>query len=81
MHIWQLQEAKAKLTQFVKEAKDSPQVISRRGEPEIVAMSIDKYKQLTNTKQSLLSFFKSSPLYQADFDIERDKSKMRDIDL
>lgn len=81
MHIWQLQEAKAKLTQFVNEAKNSPQIISRRGEPEIVAMSIEKYNELTGSKNSFVAFLKCSPLHGLDLKIVRDKSPSREVDL
>ncbi len=83
MHVWPVQEAKAKLTQFIHEAENSPQIISRRGEPKIVAMSIEQYNKLTKPKkhQSIVSFFRNSPLYGVDLDIERDKSPMRKIDL
>lgn len=80
MHTWQLQEAKAKLTQFVNDAKHSPQVISRHGVPEIVAISIEKYHALTRSDNDLVSFLKNSPLYNIDLDIKRDKTPMRDIE-
>ena len=44
MHIWQLQEAKAKFTQLMNEAKLEPQIISRHGVRETVMISIEKFE-------------------------------------
>lgn len=81
MHTWQLQEAKAKLTQLVNEALMEPQIISRRGVPEIVVMSLDRYKKITRSKRDIVAYMRNSPLYGTHLDLERDKSPMRDIDL
>ena len=81
MTMWQLQEAKAKLSEFVSKAKASPQFISRHGKPEVVTMSIEKYNQLTGEKQSLVDFFRESPLCGLDLDFQRDKRPGRDIHL
>lgn len=81
MHIWQLQEAKAKLTEFVNEAKVTPQIISRHGKSEIIAMSMEKYHALTMPHKNLVTLLKNSPLYGISLDLERDKSEDREIDL
>lgn len=81
MHVWQLHEAKAKLTQLVNEAKFEPQIISRHGIEETVVMSISMYKQLTEKKEDLVSFFRNSPLMDSDIKIERDKSSIREVNL
>jgi prevent-host-death family protein len=46
MYVWQLQEARAKLTQIINEAKLVPQIISRHGINEMVVIDIKKYEQL-----------------------------------
>jgi prevent-host-death family protein len=81
MHIWQLQEAKAKLTQLMKEARHEPQIISKHGVNQTVVMSMEQYEALLGKKESLGSFLKKSPLYGVDWESERDKSGMRDVDL
>jgi prevent-host-death family protein len=82
MKIWQIQEAKSQLTKFVKEAKVKPQIISRHGKPEIIAMSIEEYERITNTEDNIVAFFQSSPFFDSGIEIERDKSKCRqDIEL
>ncbi len=81
MHVWQLQEAKAKLTELVNNCKTDPQIISRRGISEVVVISIDKYNELLQSKESIVSFFKNSPLNGVDLELARDKSQMREIEL
>ena len=81
MHIWQLQEAKAKLTQLVKQSKKAPQIISRRGVNEVVVMSMEKYSELTHQNENIVSFFQASPLYGLDLDLERDPSFIREADF
>ncbi len=81
MRIWQLQEAKAKLTELINLARNAPQVISRHGRKEIVVMSIEKYNELCGKECDLVEFFRQSPLYGLDIEFTRDKSKARKIDL
>ena len=81
MHIWQLQEAKAKFTQLMNEAKLEPQIISRHGVRETVMISIEKFEELLKPHNDVVSFFQKSPLYNAELDLKRDKSLSRDIEL
>lgn len=81
MHVWQLQEAKAKLTQLIKEAKREPQIISRHGVNEMIVISIEQYEALVGKKETLASFLKNSPLYGVDWEPKRDSSGMRNIDF
>lgn len=81
MDVWQFQEAKAKLTEFVNKAKKEPQVISRYGKSEIVAMDIELYKKLTMPTRDIVTFFMQSPLYGLDLSLERDISPSRDVEL
>jgi len=81
MHVWQLQEAKARFTKFIKEAHLEPQIIFGRGGNKTVVISMDKYKELVGKKQDIVSFFRNSPLYGIDLDIKRDASTIREIDL
>ena len=82
MHIWQLQEAKAKLSQLINESQREPQIISRHGVHETVVMSMQTYQALTQTKKKdILTFFRNSPLANLDITFERDKTPARDFDL
>lgn len=81
MHVWQLQEAKAKLTQLIKASRSEPQVISRHGTPTSVVISMDQYLTLCGTKKDITVFFRKSPLYGLDIEFERDQSSFRETDL
>ncbi len=81
MRRWQLQEAKARLSEVVKSAREGPQEISVRGEPAAVVLSIEEYERLRKKKLSLAEFVRRSRLVGVDLDLERDKSPARDIDL
>jgi antitoxin Phd len=81
MRRWQLQEAKARLSEVVKSAREGPQEISVRGEPAAVVLSIEEYERLKKKKLSLAEFVRRSGLVGVDLELERDKSPARDIDL
>ena len=63
MHIWQLQEAKAKFTQLMNEAKLEPQIISRHGVRETVMISIEKFEELLKPHNDVVSFFQLPPYH------------------
>jgi prevent-host-death family protein len=77
MQVWPIKEVKAKLTKFVNAAKNEPQIISRKGSLEVIVMSMEKYNQLVRGHKDIVSFFQSSPLFDAGLKIERDKSPTR----
>jgi prevent-host-death family protein len=80
--VWQLQEAKNKLSQVVQDAqKSGPQVITVHGKEAVVVLSVEQYRQLIQKKESLADFFLRSPLHGSDLAIERDQDLGRDIEL
>ena len=82
MKTWQLQDAKAHLSELVKKASSgAPQEITLRGRPTVVVLSTQQYKKLKKPKQKLTSFLRQSPLADIDLELERDKNPMRDIEL
>ncbi|MFM8454031.1 MAG: type II toxin-antitoxin system Phd/YefM family antitoxin [Gammaproteobacteria bacterium] len=81
VHTWQLQEAKAKFSEVIKSCSKNPQIISVRGVNTAVVLSVQTYEELCGTKMDLVSFFRNSPLYGVDLDLERDKSGARDVQL
>jgi prevent-host-death family protein len=81
MKTWQFQEAKAKLTQLIKEAKLEPQIISRHGVEEMVVLDIEKYKEMVSKNENIMSFFHKSPLSTIELELVRDKSNFRKVDL
>jgi prevent-host-death family protein len=53
--VWQLQEAKARLSEVVRRAVDEgPQHVSVRGEPAAVVLSEKEYRQLTSKRPSIV---------------------------
>ena len=69
MHAWQLQEAKARLSEVIQKAiNDGPQDISLRGRPAAVVLSHADYAMLTQPKHSFVDFLSKSPLYGAELE-------------
>ena len=81
-NIWQLQDAKSKFSQLVENAMhNKPQFVTKHGNNAVVILSFEEYKKMTKPKQNLISFFRSSPFFDFDLDIERNKDKPRNIEL
>ncbi len=82
MQSWQLQEAKAHLSDLVREASaGKPQEITLRGIPTVIVLSTELYQQLIKPKPNLVNFLRHSPLMNITLEITRDKSGMRETDL
>lgn len=68
-NTWNLQDAKAKLSEVVGLAQSGkPQIILRRGVPAVAVVSVDLY-QATQPRKSLISFLLHSPLKGSDLDL------------
>jgi antitoxin Phd len=82
MAEWQLQEAKARLSEVIKKAtKEGPQRITVHGEPTAVLISSDEYERLKHPKGSFVDFMRSSPLYGLEIEFQRDQTLTRKGDL
>jgi prevent-host-death family protein len=82
MRQWQVQEAKARLSDLLREAQTSgPQEIIVRGRPTAVILSFADYECLRGAKLSFVDFMRASPLVGVELDLERDTSPMRDTEL
>jgi antitoxin Phd len=82
METWQLQDAKAHLSELVKKATlGEPQEITLRGKPAVVVLSTQQYEKFKQPRQKLVSFLRQSPLVGIDINVERDKASMRDTEL
>ncbi len=80
--IWQLQEAKNRLSQVVDEAlNDGPQIITRRGKEVAVVLSINEYEEIKKPATCIVDFFQNSPFFETQLDLERNKSLSREIDF
>jgi prevent-host-death family protein len=81
-NVWQLQEAKNKFSSLVDKAHhDGPQIVTKHGKESVVVIAIEDYQKMNRPKSDLLSFFKSSPLFDLNIDLTRDKRSSRDIEL
>jgi antitoxin Phd len=79
---WQLQEAKARLSEVIKQAsKEGPQTITMRGEPTAVIISRDEYERLKYPRESFIDFMRKSPLYGVDIDMKREQTMTRETDI
>ena len=79
--IWQLQDAKNKLSEVISRAlKQGPQLITKHGKKTAVVLSYTEYEKLRKSQGKLSEFFQNSPL--VGIKLTRDKSLPREeIDL
>ena len=84
-HSWQLQTAKARFSEVFRLARtEGPQLITRQGKEGVVMMPVEQFDQLvvrSHQPESLVQFFRESPLVGVKLDLERDKDTGRDIEL
>lgn len=82
MGIWQLQEAKARLSEVIKKAKEQgPQSITVHGSPTAVIISSKEYERLKHPQGSFVEFMRRSPLYGVDLDLKREQTLTREADI
>lgn len=81
-NTWQLQEAKARLSELVDRVlSQGVQVITRRGKKAVVLLPYDEYQRLTRQSDGLAAFLLDSPLADSDLQIERSREQPREIGL
>ncbi|MES3023242.1 MAG: type II toxin-antitoxin system Phd/YefM family antitoxin [Pseudomonadota bacterium] len=83
MKTWQMEEAKAHLSELVKGAEsEGPQYITLHGRSVAVVVSRSAFESLSGNKKSLVEFMRESPLYGLeDIDVGRDRSVTRELKL
>ena len=84
MQTWQMQDAKARLSEVVKRAElDGPQDITVHGKSVAVVLSRAAFERMSGQQASLLAFMQASPMAGLDDElvIERDASLARDVSL
>ncbi len=76
MQSWQMQDAKARLSEVIKLAQhDGPQEITLHGRPVAVLLSRAEFEKLSGRGQSFVEFMRSSPLYGLDeLEFEREQT-------
>jgi prevent-host-death family protein len=72
--VWQLQEARNKLSQVVEEAiSHGPQVITKRGVEVVIVLSYPEYRKILSMQKPLSVFFQESPLAEETLELARHK--------
>ena len=85
--IWTPEEAKNSFDSLMEEAlAHHAQIIELKNielknQQKVIVLSLEDYKKNLNPKNTLVDFFKKSPLYDLPLDLERDKDTGRTIDL
>jgi antitoxin Phd len=82
---WQVQTAKASFSEVFRRARaEGPQRITRQGKEGVVMISDEQYERLlvkSRQPQSIVQFFRESPLAGIRLNLDRDKDTGRDIEL
>ncbi len=82
MDTWQLQDAKARLSEVVQRAAtQGPQRITVHGRPMAVVISEAEYQRLHGPRPGFVDFMRASPLVDLDLDFPREQTPTRDLDL
>ena len=84
MQTWQMQEAKARLSEVVIRAElDGPQDITLHGRSVAVVLSRATFERLSGQMASVVDFMQASPLVGLDVDLvfERDASLTRELQI
>jgi antitoxin Phd len=81
MAVWQVQEAKTRLSEVIEEAnRVGPQIITRHGSERAVVLSIADYRALTAHKPDLREYLLGGPKIDS-FEVERGHDTGREINL
>jgi prevent-host-death family protein len=81
MRTWQVQEAKARLSEVIERARtEGPQTITRHGAERAVVISIEDYRALVAYKPDFKAHLLGGPKVD-DFTIERDRDTGRPVEL
>jgi len=79
---WQVQEAKAKFSQLIKETECSGyQTITRNGAPVAYVVSKEEFEFYLKPKKPLLEVFDQCPYPEIELDFDRSQDTVREIDL
>ena len=81
MAVWQIQQAKTRLSELIAQAgSQGPQIITRHGAERAVLLSIEDYRALVAHKPNLKEYLLGGPKVD-DFEIERTLDTGREIAL
>ena len=77
---WQVQQAKQRLSELLRAAESSPQVITRHGRDVAVVVDIAAYRRLAGIEVDLKEFLRHGPFLD-DLEIERSAEPARTVEL
>lgn len=81
---WQLQTAKAQFSEVFRRARsEGPQWVTKQDREAVVIIQAEEFERLSRARQpeSLVDFFRKSPLAEVDLRLERRSDFGRDIEL
>lgn len=82
MQAWQVQDAKNRLSQVLRDAaQHGPQIITSHGREAAYVLSPEDYHALTRSNTTLVDFFRSSPFVGQELDWERPVEPATVMDL
>lgn len=82
MTVWQIQQAKQRLSEVIRLASsEGPQMITNRGEPIVWVISDQEYVELMQHQESIVDFFQRSPHRDIELNVERRKDGPRPVEL
>ncbi len=81
MAMWQVQEAKTRLSEVIELAHaKGPQFITRHGRERAVILSVEDYRALVAHQRDFKAFLLGGPKVD-DFDVPRDRDTGRDVPI
>jgi prevent-host-death family protein len=81
MALWQVQQAKTRLSEVIEDAQGKgPQIITRHGAERAVVLSMEDYRALTAHMPDLKEYLLGGPKVES-FEIEYDSDTGREIEL
>jgi antitoxin Phd len=81
MAVWQIQRAKARLSEVIERARtEGAQTVTRHGTERAVVLSIEAYRALIAHKPNFKEYLLGGPKVD-DFSIERDRDTGRVVEL
>jgi len=80
--IWKYQEAERQLGKLIKSAlSEGPQYVTQQDMGTVVIISVREYEHLVSDKPDFVEYLLSCPKTDINFEIERQKDFLRDIEL
>jgi len=81
---WPLQEAKARLSELMRRARnDGPQHVTVHGREEVVVIAADEFRRLVGERsgKALIEAMQASPYREIDLEAERMPMPVRNVEL